>query len=64
MNAQSTAYEVGFRITEYRSVVVHAASPAEALAKAQELRRTEPESELFEVTTNPDSDWRADEMEL
>lgn len=63
MTARSIAYEVGFRITEYRSIYVHARSAEEAIAKAQAVRRNEPNSEMFAVTTDPDCDWRADVVE-
>ncbi|AHB49906.1 hypothetical protein W911_03690 [Hyphomicrobium nitrativorans NL23] len=63
MTVKSNAYEVGFRVTEYRSIYLHATSPEEAIAKAQQLRSRNPNSELFVVTTDPDSDWRADKVE-
>lgn len=63
MNSKSTAHEVRFKIIEYRSAVVFAENPAEAIEKARRLYADEPESDLFEITYDTDQYWDAEELQ-
>jgi hypothetical protein len=56
MSTKPIPYEVGYQITEHRSIVVWARSQAEAINKAQAVGQA---TELFEITTGVPESWTA-----
>lgn len=61
MIAKPMPYEVGYQITEHRSIVVFATSEADALAKAQAIDFRDPE--MFDWTTSLPECWTAHRVE-
>ncbi len=61
MNMKPKLYEVGYQITEHRSIMICATSQAEAIARAQVLDDLAPDT--FDVTTSVPECWAAHVVE-